>query len=163
MLEFNKKELSDTINKLFEAVGEQKLFPKYEINDLGIPHEPKSLQKGYVAVYLFYCPKEKCFLKIGRVGPKSGARFSYQHYNPNCAKSNLASSLLNDKTMKVTYDLSEENIGGWIKENCRRVDILIPEETSSAFMSELIEVCLHYKFKPKYEGKKQNNTIGVSL
>lgn len=163
MVEFNKKELSDTINKLFEAVGEQKLFPKYEIDDLGIPHEPKSLQKGYVAVYLFYCPKEKSFLKIGRVGPKSGTRFSYQHYNPNYAKSNLASSLLKDETMKGTYNLSEENIGSWIKENCRRIDVLIPEDTSNSFVSELIEACLHYKFNPKYEGKIQPNTTGVSL
>jgi hypothetical protein len=101
---------------------------------------------------MFYCPKEKCFLKIGRVGTKSNARFSYQHYDPNHTKSNLAKSLLKDDEMKEKYDLSNENIGGWIKGNCHRINILFDVKNTNPFVNELVEACLHYKYNPRYEG-----------
>lgn len=119
----------------------------YKIIDRGIPHEPKSLEKGKMAVYMFkYGDK---YLKIGKVGPKSNARFESQHYNPESARSNLAKSL-------VKYDnIKKEGVGDWIKNNCRRVDILI-DESLGGFALELVEAILHYRFRPKYEGKNSD-------
>ena len=72
----------------------------FEIIDRDIPHTPPTaLPPNKNAVYTFYCPNETCFLKIGRVGYKSQARFTSQHYNPGSAKSNLAKSLLQDNEM----------------------------------------------------------------
>jgi hypothetical protein len=150
------KRITSTINNVLSALGERKPSSKYEIDDLGMPHKPKTLAKGKSAVYLFYCPKERGFLKIGRVGPQSGSRFSYQHYNPTYAKSNLANSILKDKKMSEKYGLSESSIADWIKKNCRRIDILVVEEQTPSkysFRSELMEASLHYTFKPMYEGK----------
>ncbi len=150
------KEISKTVNKVLKAMSEKNPSSKYEIDDLGLPHKPKPLPKGKTAVYMFYCPKEKSFLKIGRVGIKSNARFSYQHYNPAYSKSNLASSILNDDKMKMNFKLTNENIGGWIKENCRRINVLFDGKETNPFASELVEACLHYKYNPRYEGKSNN-------
>lgn len=46
-------------------------------------------------------------------------------------------------------------MGEWIKNNCRRVDILI-DESLGGFALELVEAILHYRFRPKYEGKNSD-------
>jgi hypothetical protein len=48
-------------------------------------------------------------------------------------------------------DITENNIGDWIKNNCRRVDILLDWDLG-IFSLELIEAALHYKYEPVYEG-----------
>ncbi len=119
-----------------------------QIIDRGVPHTPKGLPTGIMGIYTFYY--NGVFLKIGRTGLKSNARFLSQHYNPKSAKSNLAKSILNDENMKH-LDLDENNISEWIKMNCQRVDILISEELG-IFALELVEASLHFKYKPIYEG-----------
>lgn len=120
----------------------------YKIIDRGVPHKPESLPKGKIAVYIFKYKDE--YLKIGRVGANSSPRFQSQHYLPKSSISNLAKSISNDCTNYENMD--SNHIGDWIKENCRRIDILIDENLGS-FASELIESILHYRFRPKYEGK----------
>lgn len=145
-------EISNLIIKVSQILGEEITENNFQIIDRGIPHEsPTVLPRGKTAVYIFYCPNEKCFLKIGKVGAKSQARFTSQHYNPESAKSNLASSLLNDNEMKLKYNLNNDNIKNWIKQNCRRIDILFDVKLGK-FANELCESILHYKYKPKYEG-----------
>jgi hypothetical protein len=68
---------------------------QYEIIDRGVPHQPKTLPVRMMGVYMFWYEGE--FMKIGKVGPNSNARFLSQHYNPRSAPSTLAASILSDK------------------------------------------------------------------
>jgi hypothetical protein len=53
------------------------------------PHNaPRTLPTGHMAVYAFFLNGQ--VLKVGKVGPKSAARYTSQHYNPASAGSNLA-------------------------------------------------------------------------
>ena len=129
------------------------------VDDLGCPHIPRGLPKGKMAVYTFQ--RDGKYLKIGKVGPKSSARFKNQHYGPHRAKSNLARSLLADADLAMC-SLSENNIDQWIRNNIRRVDILIDERTD-IFVLNFLEAFLHCKFRPKYEGfesQKRNCDAG---
>lgn len=143
--------MEDIINILFKIAKLADLQIKenqIEILDRGCPHSPSGLPNGKMGVYLFkYGDK---YLKIGKAGPNSNARFRSQHYNPNSAQSNLAKSILNDQDMDK-FNLNNENVGNWIKQNIRRIDILI-DSSLSIFVLELFESFLHCKFKPKYEG-----------
>src|SRR5438094_4304118 len=59
------------------------------------PHARPQLPRGTSAVYVFsLASDESVVLKVGKVGPKSAARFGSQHYLPASAKSNLAKSVL---------------------------------------------------------------------
>lgn len=128
---------------------------KYEIIDRGVPHKPGSLKPGKMGVYTFIF--EDKFLKIGIVGANSNARFLSQHYNPRSAGSTLAASLLTDPEM-AQYKLDENNVGEWIKHNCRRIDILLDADIS-VFARNLIEAAFHYRFEPKYEGFKAQREV----
>ena len=56
---------------------------------LRAPHKPPArLPNGQMAVYVFTF-NDEC-LRVGKVGPKSEARYVSQHYNPKSSKSNLA-------------------------------------------------------------------------
>lgn len=143
---------SDLIKDVSKILGKPISPNAFEIIDRGIPHTPPTkLPAGKTGVYTYFCPTENCFLKIGKVGTKSSARFTSQHYSPDSAKSTLAKSLLADQTMREKYNLTETNIKTWIKENCRRIDILF-DVSLGKFANELCEAILHYKFEPKYEG-----------
>lgn len=148
-----KEYVLNLVTQISKDIGKPMAETQLEIIDRGIPHEqPKGKPDEKTGVYMFYNPKEECFLKIGKVGLKSNARFCSQHYNvSDKTKSSLANSLLNDENMVRKYNLSKENIGDWIKKNCRRIDILI-DESLGQFANELIEASLHYRFNPKYEG-----------
>lgn len=89
-------------------------------------------------------------MKIGKAGPNSNARFLSQHYNPNSAMSNLAKSILSDVNMQ-NLGITEQNVGDWIKQNCRRIDVVIDRKVG-IFALELVEAILHYKYSPIYEG-----------
>ena len=148
-----KEDVLDIIMQVSKDIGKPMQGSQLEIIDRGIPHEqPKGKPSSKTGVYMFYNPKEGCFLKIGKVGLKSKARFCSQHYNFSIkTKSSLANSLLSDENMVRKYNLSIENVGDWIKKNCRRIDILI-DASLGPFANELIEASLHYRFNPKYEG-----------
>jgi len=130
------------------------------IDDLGCPHKPKKLQAGKMAVYIFRKDGENAeYLKIGKAGSRSNARFNSQHYGPNRAKNSLAGCLLNDPGM-VPYHLDSNNVGNWIRQNIHRIDILI-DQKEGIFVLNFLESFLHCKFRPKYEGfKSQTQTVG---
>ena len=141
--EFNKVilEVSNVLGKPIDK-------DKYEIIDRGSPHQAKSLPNKKMAVYTFWY--EGRFLKIGKAGPNSNARFLSQHYNPKSARSTLAASILMDENMQ-DIGITENNVGDWIKNNCHRIDILIDSDLG-VFTLKLIEAALHYKYEPIYEG-----------
>ena len=101
-----------------------------------------------MAIYTFQ--RDNRFFKIGKAGRKSDARFRSQHYNPHRANSNLAKSLLDDPEM-APFNLNENNVEQWIRNNIRRIDILIDQD-AGIFVLNFLEAFLHCKFKPKYEG-----------
>jgi hypothetical protein len=60
---------------------------------LSAPHKPpSSLPKGKMAVYVCFWKGE--YLKVGKVGPNSQARYISQHYNPSSSNSNLSESII---------------------------------------------------------------------
>ena len=143
-----QKEIQETIVAVSAALGRRIDRGKIEIIDRGVPHTPASLKPGTMGVYTFLYNGR--FLKIGKAGPNSNARFLSQHYNPDSANSNLAASILDDPDMAV-HGLTVNTVGKWIKQNCRRIDILIGAGLG-IFTLELVEASLHYKYEPKYEG-----------
>lgn len=169
------KEISE-IESIIQSVTTElgKCLPKeyYEIIDRGIPHQPEGLPKTKMGVYMF--EHNGTFLKIGKAGPRSMARFLSQHYSASSAQSTLAKSILKDDDFK-SLSITSEDIGDWIKTNCRRIDILI-DENAGIFALNLIEALLHYIYIPKYEGTesqcysfnifnaiKQNAMLGAVL
>ena len=64
---------------------------KYKVADRGIPHSPQSLSIGMMGVYTFWY--NGSFLKNGKAGPKSNARFFSRYYNTRSAQSTLAASI----------------------------------------------------------------------
>lgn len=141
-------QFNDLIQKASSAIGKAIDADKYDIIDLGVPHTPKGLPYGKMGVYTFSY-KDR-FLKIGKAGSSSRSRFLSQHYNPKSANSTLAASLIMDNDMSE-FGLNEANVKDWIKQNCRRIDIVM-DSTLSIFALELVEAVLHYHYEPKYEG-----------
>lgn len=122
------------------------------IEKLPAPHVPPSrLPPGKMAVYVFSKGDE--FLKVGKVGPNSGPRYTSQHYNPGSAMSTLAGSILADKSVLGIDDIDESNIGDWIKDQVDRVNLLLDARVGVHVLS-LLETFLQCRLKPKYEGFK---------
>lgn len=142
-------EFEEIILNVTAAAG-RRLDTGYEIIDRGVPHVPGTLKRGKMGVYTFLYQDE--FLKIGKAGPKSYARFSSQHYHPDSAMSNLAKSILEDEQMQG-LGITRDSVGDWIKQNMRRIDIIL-DESLGIFALELIEAALHFRYEPRYEGFK---------
>lgn len=156
-----KKNISKYIEKITLLLGNPL---KDGVNfNIDIPTEKRSF-KSYCkkygelsgAVYAFYLkanvdlPKDKSrFFKIGRVGPKSTARFDGHHYNSKSSGSNLAKSILNDKDRLGLKKIGD--IGEFIRNNFIRINILF-FSSAPEFSNELVEALLHYKYKPLFEG-----------
>ena len=78
------------------------------LEKLPAPHKPPSkLPEGKIAVYVFFW-NDAC-LKVGKVGSKSHARYTSQHYNPTSSMSNLAKSLVLDHEEIGLSDITEAN------------------------------------------------------
>lgn len=144
-----KKEIQNVISSVSRLLGKEIFQNSYEIEIVNPPHEPKTLPEHKMGVYMFKYKDD--FLKIGKVGEKSNARFQSQHYNPNASQSNLSKSLLKDFDFKEKFNLDEKNVGDWIKNNCQRINVIIDAKLGK-FALTLIESILHYKYQPKYEG-----------
>ena len=115
---------------------------------LGAPHEPRALPKGKMAVYGFWL--EGTWLKIGKAGENSNARYRYQHYTGS-AQSTLAGSIRKDELMGSISGLDGQALAAWIKRETSRVNILLPATRNKALMS-LLEAFLHVRLRPRYEG-----------
>ena len=117
---------------------------------LPAPHvPPQRLPEGKMAVYGFWWNGE--WLKIGKVGPRSSARYTSQHYNLDSGRSTLAASLANDDEIKSADRFDPSSPGNWIKANTNRVNILIPADRRYDLLS-LLESFLHVRLSPRYEG-----------
>ena len=140
-------EFHQHISNVTATIGKPLDKSKYEIIDRGVPHKPAGLPIRKMGIYTFWYGGH--FLKIGKAGAKSDARFRSQHYGFN-AQSTLAKSIISDSEMN-SLGINESNVGDWIKNNCRRIDILV-DISADIFALELIEGILHYIYEPKYEG-----------
>lgn len=120
------------------------------VEPLPAPHSPPdALPKGRMAVYVFSW-KGQC-LKVGKVGPKSQARYTSQHYSPQSSNSNLAKSLLSARSELGLPDLSESNAGAWIKGNLDRINFLLDAGFGIPVLT-LLESFLQCRLKPRFEG-----------
>ena len=123
---------------------------EFEIEVLKKPHNaPSRLPRGKMAVYVF-CTDDVT-LKVGKVGPKSSARYVSQHYNPGSAKSTLAASLLSDAEVVARHGLTPGNISNWIKANTHRVNFLLDCDEPMGLLS-LLEAFAQCRLRPVYEG-----------
>jgi hypothetical protein len=122
------------------------------IEALSAPHVPPTkLPIGKMAVYVF--SKGPQILKVGKVGAKSQARYTSQHYNPGSAMSTLAASILADREWVGLGDMAEATVGTWIRENVDRVNFLM-DECFGVPVLTLLETFLQCRLKPRYEGFK---------
>jgi len=119
------------------------------IEDLGCPHEPPKKRKRNVSnVYIFMY--ENRVLKVGKADINSDARHSSHHYTPGGSTSSLYNSIKNSAGFMVL--INKQDIGDWIKNNCRRIDIYINHEEDS-FTLGMIESVLIYKLRPEFESR----------
>ena len=72
-------------------------------------------------------------------------------------KSTLAKSLLGDTEMSLI--VNEGNVAQWIKDNCKRYDVIIDEKYGKNAL-DFIEGMLHYMYNPKYEGRTRRRNKG---
>lgn len=122
------------------------------IEKLAAPHVPPTrLPPGKMAVYVFSNGPD--VLKVGKVGAKSQARYTSQHYNPRSAMSTLAASILADRERLNLRHVDEAAVGSWIRQNVDRVNLLMDERVGVPILS-LLESFLHCRLKPRYEGFK---------
>ena len=119
----------------------------FTIESLQPPHvQPKRLPSGKAAVYCFF-DRDTC-LKVGKVGPKSNARYTSQHYNPASSLSNLAKSLLKSQRLQ---GIDETTVGNWIRQHTRRVNILVDARVGRLTLN-LLEAFLQCRLCPEFEG-----------
>lgn len=127
-----------------------------QVEKLLAPHsQPARLPEGQMAVYVFSHDEE--VLKVGKVGPKSSARYTSQHYNPGSAPSTLAASLLGDADRPGLSEADRADIGLWMRSHLVRVNILLPSSLGVPVLS-LLECFLQCRLMPTYEGFKSQHT-----
>ena len=102
------------------------------------PHAPPAMPPGLAAVYVFALSHDAgsrapagagAVLKVGRVGPNSGARFSSQHYSSGSARSTLAGSLLRYQVLwpwLAVESLNMGNVKSWMTNNLDRFHFFVP-------------------------------------
>ena len=107
-----------------------------------------------MACYVFL--GERSCLKVGKVGPNSGPRFSYQHYDPGSSMSNLAKSILKCTLPMRPYEdhemLDEKTVGQWIRSHTIRVNFYLDSRLPSPVLS-LLEAFLQCRLSPVFEGR----------
>lgn len=125
---------------------------------LPAPHRrPTRLPAGKMAVYVF-CTQTRC-LKVGKVGPKSQARFTTHHYAPASSMSNLSRSLLGAcggayegaPTIGAPAGLTVKTVGAWVEANCCRYHFFLGADQLPALQS-LLEAFLQCRLQPMFEG-----------
>ena len=113
-----------------------------------------TLPKGKMACYVFVGP-DRC-LKVGKVGPNSGPRFSYQHYDAASSNSNLAKSLLSSRPPHRPFSdadpIDETSVGDWIRSNTRRANFYL-DAALPPFALSLLEAFLQCRLRPVFEGR----------
>ena len=115
---------------------------------LPAPHRaPTRLPVGTMAVYAFW--GDGGWLKVGKVGPNSNARYTSQHYSAGSALSTLAGSLTASRPADAGFDPAD--CGAWIKSRTHRLNVLMPATRPRELLS-LLEAFLHLRLRPRFEG-----------
>jgi hypothetical protein len=118
------------------------------VEHLPAPHRaPTRLPSGKMAVYAFW--GDGGWLKVGKVGPNSNARYTSQHYLAGSAPSTLAASLLASPPSDNAFDPTQ--VGAWMRERTCRLNILMPASRPKELLS-LLEAFLHLRLRPRFEG-----------
>ena len=128
---------------------------------LRAPHRAPALRSGFGVVYVFALSASYvanvpagpgAVLKVGRVGGRSGPRFTYQHYGIQ-ARSTLARSLLRYRAMwpwlGVTT-LDESSVAEWMRQHLERVHFYVPDD--GAVIIESLEVYVRARVGSVFEG-----------
>ena len=84
-----RDQINDTIVAFLKLANEAGIQINAQDISIDFLHKPL-LPAGKVAVYGFHY--NDTWLKIGKAGPKSHARYTSQHYHPKGARSTLARS-----------------------------------------------------------------------
>jgi hypothetical protein len=127
---------------------------------LGMPHRPTPLAPGWQGIYGFRWQSK--WLKIGKAGPNTQARWLSQHYGLGRALSTLASSLVKyclapqehpelPGLRALIRRVDPNELGEWIKRNTERVNVLIGAEAGSEGLAHL-EAIAHRRLAPVFEG-----------
>jgi hypothetical protein len=132
----------------------------YEREVLRAPHRPQALRPGHGAVYIFALADDTTseagpgrVLKVGRVGPNSNARFQFQHYSPNSARSSLAKSLIGYPVLWPWLGVDHidpSNVRTWMLANLDRINIYVP--AASAALIPQLEMYIRARVGSVYEG-----------
>ncbi len=147
---WDPKEVLADFATVAQLAGETLVESDIRIEELPAPHAPPSrLPAGNMAIYVFSLGGD--VLKVGKVGPKSQARYTSQHYNPGSARSTLAASIIEDAARIGLSDAECAEIGSWIRTNVDRVNILIPANRGAPVLT-LLESFLQCRLRPRYEG-----------
>jgi len=118
------------------------------VERLPAPHRsPTRLPPGKMGVYAFW--GDGGWLKVGKVGPNSNARYTSQHYLAGSAPSTLAASLLASPPNDRAFDPGQ--VGAWMRERTCRLNILMPASRPRELLS-LLEAFLHLRLRPRFEG-----------
>jgi len=145
-------EIKNAINDFITVAnlaGDAISLDEITIEFLNAPHKPPSkIPVGKMAIYAFWW--KGTWLKVGKVGAKSHARYISQHYTGS-AQSTLAGSIIKDPKMKVITNFTLKELSAWIKESTCRVNILMPSTRNKGLLS-LLESFLHVRLQPRYEG-----------
>jgi hypothetical protein len=154
-LGWSPETLLENFKQVAELAGVSLTDGDIRIEALPAPHRPPaSLPKDCVAVYVFSLGSE--FLKIGKAGSNSQARYTSQHYNPRSAPSTLANSLLSDMQAPSHGQADENAIGDWIKTHTDRVNFILNGNLGMPVLT-LLEAFLQCRLHPRYEGFKSQN------
>lgn len=134
-----------------------------QVVSLGVPHHPVTLPRGWQGVYNFQFGN--AWLKVGRAGPNSNARWVSQHYGAGRSLSSLSWSLLTyahfssfqHPALPAAFKeqvalVHPDRLGNWIKENCLRVNILLNAEVGRPALARL-ESIAQGVLKPIFEGR----------
>lgn len=131
----------------FALAGYPGIRELLSVEYLPAPHRPTPLVPGRIAIYGFWWQGR--WLKIGKVGHKSGPRFASHHYHTS-ASSTLAKSLVKELSTELP-GLDPADPGAWICRNVSRVNITLPATVSPLHLS-FLEAFLHLRLRPRYEG-----------
>lgn len=146
------REIESAVSDFSEVArlaGDTLAAPRWNVENLPAPHRQPGLPGGKMAIYAFW--GDGGWLKVGKVGPNSDARYRSQHYAPGRARSSLAQSLLNDADCSARCLIDVASCADWIKANTHRCNILLPATEPKSLLS-LFEAFLLHRLKPRYEG-----------
>ena len=147
---WNPEQLLEDFLAVAKFAGIELQREAIQIETLPMPHRPpRSLPTGKTAVYVF--SERDRVLKVGRVGPRSQARYTSQHYNPRSAPSTLARSLLKDGEVVQRCGLHDDNVSAWIRENTDRVNLILDADVGVRPL-KLLEAFVQCRLQPVYEG-----------